>query len=506
MLKLTDYYQHKMDYFLGIDIGTGSTKAVATDKNGQVITSFAVKYQSINPLPGYHEQQPEVLWDAFTGCFKHILSVLENAPLAVSLSSAMHATAVFSLSGKPLTNFIIWSDVRAVAIAERLKASPEGKNIYKNTGTPVHALSPLCKIIWLKEHQKAVFQDQVKILGIKEYIWFKLFNVFEIDYSIASATGLFNIRTKKWHQKATFVANISSQELSKPVPTTFCRTDLNAKLKSAFNLKTNVPFVIGASDGCLANLGSMVFEPGKAALTIGTSGAVRVTGAKPIINFKSQIFNYLLDDGFFVSGGALNNGGSAMDWAIKNFLAKADKLSSADYQQAFSTIDEVPAGAEGLLFLPYLNGERSPIWDGNSSGCFIGLKHHHTKKQLLKAVLEGICFAHAHVLEHLEDAANPISIIYISGGFIHSKVWVQLLADITGKKLIIAQDSDASAIGATFLAQKALGYIQNFNDLPRVTLSDTVIPDTEKHEFYEKRFKLYKSAYPQLKDIMHQLI
>ncbi len=494
-----------MDYLLGIDIGTGSTKAVAVGNNGQVITSFSVKYLSENPSPGYYEQNADVLWEAFKTCFKHILSILKTPPKAVSFSCAMHAIAVFSEKGVSKTNFIIWSDVRAATIAENIKASPQGKGIYKNTGTPIHALSPLCKIIWLKEHLKAVFSEPVKFIGIKEYIWFKLFEVFEIDYSIASATGLFDINKKKWYSKSLLLANISSGELSNPVPTMYYRKSINKEIAAELGLKTNIPFVIGASDGCLANLGSMVFEKKKAALTIGTSGAVRVTGTKPILNFKSQIFNYILTDDIFISGGAVNNGGSAMDWAIKNFLAKADELSIADYHLAFNHINDAPAGSDGLVFIPYLNGERSPIWDENSCGVIIGFKQHHSEKHFLRAVLEGICFAHLHVLEHLENAANPVEELYISGGFIKSAVWVQLLADITGKKLVTIQNNDASAIGAVFLAQKALELIKNFNELSVPQHVETVLPDFERHLLYKERFEIYKSLYPKLIKIMHQL-
>jgi gluconokinase len=362
-------------------------------------------------------------------------------------------------------------------------------------------MSPLCKLIWLRENQPGLFKAAHKFISIKEYVWHRLFNRFEVDYSIASATGLFDIKKLCWSQGACILAGISVGQLSDVVDTDHVQTGLDANIAASLNIPQNTPFVIGASDGCCANLGSHVTGSGVAALTIGTSGAVRITGNQPIYNYPGMTFNYLLNHNTFVSGGAVNNGGIAVDWLLKTFLNKTE-LNTADYQTLFTTIQTVPAGSYGLIFLPYLYGERAPIWDAKSSGSYLNIKPQHKQAHFLRAALEGICYALYDVLRGLEEASANIHQINISGGFITSPVWVQLLADITGKKLMILQPEDASAIGAIYLAMAAL-YPQI--NLPQTGTGHIIYPDKENHQLYAKIFPLFKKLYHDLKESMHLL-
>jgi gluconokinase len=271
------------NYFVGIDLGTGSTKAVATDANGKTITTAQSYYPTSNPQPGYSEQNPELIWRAFNNCISKIITNIGHAPSVVSFSSAMHSIMPVDEHGNALADAMLWSDARSADIAAGIRQSADGEDIYRHTGTAIYAMSPLCKICWLRDNNNALFNQAHKFISVKEYVWFKLFGVFEVDYSIASAMGLFDILKLNWYDKALAVAQISDIKLSAPVNTTFKRY-LNSE-NTLPGISPETAFIIGASDGCCANLGGNAVRPGVGALTIGTSGAVRVGGSQPVYNF-----------------------------------------------------------------------------------------------------------------------------------------------------------------------------------------------------------------------------
>jgi gluconokinase len=423
-------------------------------------------------------------------------------PVAIALSSAMHSILAVDKKGEPLTNAILWSDTRSSRIAEDLRASALGEKIYLATGTPLHSMSPLCKIRWLREAQKDLFAKAHKFLSIKEFIWFQLFGEYVIDHSLASATGLFNVHQLRWEETALQFAGISPEQLSLPLPVTYAKADLQPTLAKAMALPEQTRFIIGASDGTLANLGSLCLRSSEAAITIGTSAAVRVTSSKPVQDAERMIFNYLLDENTFVCGGAINNGGNVFQWLLESLFAQHRDVTN--YEALFAAISTVVPGSDGLLFLPYLHGERAPIWDEGSSGAFIGLQSSHGLPHLARAAAEGVCFALNHILSYLEEVCGDVEQVLVSGGLVHSAVMMQLLADVTGKKVVVQQDGDASAVGAVYLAQKALGIITDYESIP-APKADVFLPQPQDMQRYRQLFSLYKNLYPVLKDTMHSL-
>lgn len=486
-----------MTYALGIDIGTGSTKAVAVDINGNAYADYQEFYGFSAPKPGYHEQNPEDIWKAFVKCVKGITKKIGGDPTAIGLSSALHSFIPVDEHCKALAPMMTWADSRSFEVAKRLRASKAGMAIYRATGTPLHAMSPLCKLIWLRDNQPDLFASAYKFISIKDYVWYRLFKEFKVDHSIASGMGLFNITSLDWHKEALKKASIAAQRLATPVPTNYT---------TVYNgdddfIKSGTPITIGASDGCLANLGSMADQPGIAAITIGTSGAVRVASPKPLPNDAAMIFSYILDNKTFICGGAVNNGGIAVQWWLKNFYG--DKLTEKEYSEAFDEIAGVTPGAEGLIFLPYLNGERAPIWDSETCGNFFGVRLQHTKAHFSRAMLEGICFALKDVLDAIEQNSGEVKQINISGGFVKSEVWVQILADITGKSLVVIQSEDASAVGAALIALKANKLIKVYPSLIDDD-SKLIKPRSEHKAVYAQNFSIYRDMYSALKNIMHK--
>jgi gluconokinase len=494
-----------MEYFLGVDIGTGSTKAIAVGADGTVYKTAQNYYPTQIAEPGFNEQDPELIFHAFLTAIRKVVEEMGHQPRAIALSSAMHSLILLDAHNQPICPMLTWADSRSGAIAHRLYQSEFASELYQLCGTPLYAMSPLSKIIWFRENHEALFKQANRFAGIKEYIWHKLFNVFETDYSLASATGLFDIQKLRWNEFALDLAGISVDQLPQVVNTTHNRSDLNVDIAQSIGLQPDTIFVIGASDGCLANLGSFAFDEGTAALSIGTSGAIRITSSKPIFNFSAMTFNYLLDEKTFICGGAINNGGMVIDWLINDFIQN-EKIK--DYDSLFEAINKISPGSEGLLFLPYLLGERSPVWDAKSCGVFFGIRPQHTQAHFMRAVVEGVCMALTQVMHAVEQSSGAIQQINLSGGFINSSVWMQMLADITGKKLALFQTSDASAIGATFLAQRVLGNVAFYQEL---ILSDNhadnkfVKPDPQVHAVYKPYFEVYQQLYPALKSPMAKL-
>lgn len=496
---------------IGIDIGTTSTKAVAFNTQAKPLCRYAVAYPIINPRPSFAEQDPQLVFDAVLKSLKAVVELLKEdgyAIMGVCFSSAMHSLIALNDDGNPLTNCIIWADARSVQQAARLKGSALGHDVYLHTGTPLHAMSPLPKICWIREQEPELFGQTHKFIGIKEYVFYRLFGKYKIDYSIASATGLFNIFDLDWHQQALEVASISVDRLPEPVPTSYTFRGLDVSLAEQLGVDPELPFVIGASDGCLANLGSDAVCEGDAVVTIGTSGAIRVTANSPATDLNERIFSYVLTPQKYVLGGAVNNGGIVLQWFRENFYgAEAATISEEALFELLNTeATSVPAGSDGLLFLPYLLGERSPHWNAAARACFFGVHYTHQRAHFLRALMEGIIFGVYSVGEALEQTMGPVKVIYANGGFTHSALWVQMLADVFNVEVRLTDTAEGSALGAAILGMHVLGVLDNLEDASQLlTTQKTFTPDPEAHEVYIRSYLLFKSLYPKLEDSFSQL-
>jgi gluconokinase len=479
---------------VGIDIGTSSVKAVAIDRQGKTQVLNQIAYSIFSSQNGFQEQDPDEIWEAT----RQIIKGLGIKPTSICFSSAMHSLMAVDREGKPLTQLITWADGRAKNIADDLKNSDIGTKIYRQTGTAIHAMSPLCKLLWFKENQPELLIGAYKWIGIKEYICFKLFGKYAIDYSIASATGLFDVFNLKWNQKSLEIIGISEDKLSKPVPTT---TLLSAS--STLPVSSQTTFVIGASDGSLANLGSGAFAEGEIAATIGTSGAIRMTSAVPMTDEKMRTFCYYTDENQYIIGGAINNGGIILQWLHESFSNL--KVKEESITQIFALAAQAPTGTEGLIFLPYLFGERAPIWDANAKGVFFGIQKKHTQAHFFRAVLEGIMFALYSVGKVLEDenfVRGKEKVIYATGGFTKTDFWVQMLADIFNQRVIVPNSSEGTAIGACILAMKALGEITQLSEARHLIRTEKVFfPNPQAHQIYQKNFEIFEKLYTALKPL-----
>lgn len=477
-------------YLLAVDIGTTSTKGLAVLPSGEVIQSHQCFYGTSYPEQGYAEQNPLEILDAVKEVIRTVSKKAGSSPTGICFSSAMHSLVAVDSAGKPITPLIIWADTRSSTQAAKLKSSSEGNLIYQRTGTPIHPMSPLCKILWWKENQPEVIDQAYKFISIKEFVIHALSGEFIIDHSIASATGLFDIHSLHWLPESLRLCDIREEQLSSLVPTNYT-CFFKPEVAKELSVKPDTHLVVGASDGCLAQLGSAAMSKGDITITLGTSGAVRTVGAKGTHDPQQRLFNYLLDEKTVISGGATNNGTVLIDWFNKAFQTPTSLSEFAE------TISSIPAGNDGLIALPYLLGERATIYNPDARGVFFGVSVLHTKQHFQKAILEGICFQLMTIVQSVESVYGKSARIFVSGGITHAPLWVQLLSNVLGRELIVSASHDASSMGATMLGYRALGipFRMQENTLTRFT------PDLKLTDLYKKQFDIFELLYRQLEKV-----
>ncbi|MGX4592826.1 gluconokinase [Leuconostoc sp. JNUCC 76] len=484
-----------MEYMVGVDIGTTSTKAVLFDDENVVVASANKSYALYRDLPDMAEEDLNELFEALVSALAEVVRDADlskgNKIAAVSFSSAMHSLIAFDEKWKPLTRAITWADTRAVEYTEELKANGLGEQIYKNTGTPIHPMAPLSKLLWLKSEHADIYHKAAHYLGIKEYLFHRLFGSNKMDISIASGTGLFNIFNLDWDEQALEVTGVKKEQLPLPVEPYEYEDNMLEKYATLIGIPATTPFVYGAGDGPLSNLGVNAVKPGVAAITIGTSGAIRVVSDQPVIDPKGRTFTYALDKDNWVVGGPVNNGGDVFRWARDNMFdaekSTATLLGKDSYDLLTEIAERIPAGSEGLIFHPYLGGERAPIWDANARGSFFGLNHSHTRAHMLRAVLEGITFNVFMVSLALEEVVGGLKSIQATGGFARSPLWRQMFADIFEQPVTVPEAFESGALAAVIVAQKALGKIDSLYEIEKyVGASNTYMPEPKNFEAYRE--------------------
>jgi len=407
-----------VEYVIGLDIGTTSVKAVVFHLNGKVAAETEELNTSYYPHPDWVEQDPDELADSAVLAIKSVIQkagILPSQIAGVGFSSAMHSIICMDENGKPLSRAIIWADGRSSTQAEELK-NTNGFGIYSRTGTPIHPMSPFVKLKWMNETDYEPYQKASYFLSAKEYVILKWYGKRIVDYAMASATGMFNGETLGWDEEALKTVNVKKEQLSELVPPTEILTGMDPAVAEKMGIPADLPFVMGAADGQLANLGSGAILPGEVAVTVGTSGAVRQWANGFQVNEKHETFCYMFTDSTSIVGGATNNGGIVMEWLKKLINYEGG------YSEFTAEAAKVEPGAEGLLFLPYINGERAPLWNQQARGNFFGLSITHRQEHLIRAALEGITFNLYQISEALERLAGESKKIYVNGGLSQSPI------------------------------------------------------------------------------------
>ena len=483
---------------LGIDIGTTATKVVAFDASGHEHAAASIAYPLDEPHPGAAEQGPDVILRAVldavgTAAARARAAGAEVAGLA--FSAAMHTLVGLDGDGRPLTPSLTWADTRAGPQAGRLRAAG-GIELHRRTGTPVHPMAPLAKLVWLRETRPDTFAAVRRWAGIKEYVVGRLTGEWVMDISLASATGLLELARLDWDARALELAEVDRSQLPELVPTTHVLPRLAQDAARETGLPAGTPLVVGAGDGPLANVGVGAVRPGVAACSIGTSGALRVMVERPAVDPLGRVFCYALTAERWVVGGAINNGGVVLRWARD---ALAPDLPDGSEAALVELAARAPVGSGGLVMLPYLLGERAPHWTSPARGAYVGLTRAHRREHLVRAALEGVCLQLALVLHSMEAAGIEVREIRATGGFARSEVWRQMLTDALAMAIGFPQEGEGSSFGAALLGMQALGLIESVDvahDL--VQIHERRRPDPSAVATYQAILPLFASLYDAL--------
>ncbi|GID92629.1 gluconokinase [Amorphoplanes digitatis] len=485
-----------MDVVIGIDTGTTATKAVAAGPAGQVRAMASVHYPLSVPGPGQAELDPVKLRDAAIEALVTAAAQAhgrDDRVVAVGLSAFLHGLVPMDGNGAPLGPLVTWADNRAAGLSERIVGTGRAKSLQARTGTPVHPMSPLTKLAWWRETDPAKLRDTPRWGGVKEIVLAGLADEgFLLDLSVASGTGMYDIHRRRWDHEALELTGVRRHQLAEVVPTTR-RLRLNPEVAAAAGLHADTPLIIGAADGPLANLGVGATPPGVAAVSLGTSGALRTIVDRPTADRAGRLFCYALTEEHWVVGGAINNAGSVVRWAGQTFAGGFDRPAAegedADVRDAalLAEAAEVGPGSEGLLCLPYLLGERAPWWRGGMRGAYLGLRREHGRPHLVRAALEGVCQQLALVRDTFADEGIAMTEVRATGGAVASDLWVSVLAAALDLPVSVADTPEGTALGACLLARHALGELPDLAAAAAmVAIGEPTHPDPHAADLYRR--------------------
>ncbi len=425
---------------------------------------------------------------------------------AIGWSTQLHSLMAVDHAGRPLTRLMTWADSRANDQADEIKRDYDIDRLYEITGCRAqHPLYPLSKILWLRECQPDVFKQTSHFISIKTYLIYRLCGEYLVDITDASATACFNIQKFCWDPYILKnILNLEPHHFAKPVACDAVLPALKPDMLQRLGLDRQTVIVAGTGDGIAANLGCGIFDDSAMTSTIGTSGAIRTTVRQPLLDPQQRTWCYCLSDQLWVAGGAINNGGIVLRWLRDQFLAtfKADATASnlnSVYAQFDRYASDLPAGSDGLIFLPLLTGERSPNWNARTRGVLYGLDIRHSRAHIVRAAMEGILYQMYSVYQALASISQSSIQIRANGGYARSEIWLQMQADLFGKPIAVSTVSEASALGAAYLAMVAVGAVSQLGEaLPAMDVHKIYQPDPLQFPIYQSGFQLYQDIYQRL--------
>jgi len=471
-----------VEVVLAIDLGTTATKVAAVDKDFHVLFSTEAASPMITDgsaasggATAVHD--PETVLSAAISAARDCVGECARRGVhvaALSFSAAMHTLLALDYEHRPLIPALSWADARASGISARLRAEEDGelhRRLHAATGTPVHPMSPLVKLAWFAEHEPALHRDAAVWCGLKDYVLHSFTGSLVIDTSCASGSGMLDIHTGAWNADSLEIAGIGPTRLP-PLADPLEHRPLAPDIAARLGLPVGLPVIVGAGDGPLANLGAGAAAPGSAALSIGTSAALRVTRERPGIDAECRTFCYALADGLWTQGGAVSNGGLVANWA-------ADTTGRTDIGALLTEASGLPPDFDGLIALPYLLAERAPHWAPEPRAVLLGLRHDHGAAAITRAFVDGVALQLAAVHESIRSAGVHLATIHATGGALRAPLWPNVIAAAFDAPLTVTHGqagSAGSARGAAILGWRALGAIGHLSQVPELK-GDVIYPD-----------------------------
>jgi xylulokinase len=496
-------------YLLAHDLGTTGNKATLFDVDeGVVRASITESYSTFYSQPGWAEQDPADWQRAVWQGTRRLLSQAAIDPAAiaaVSFSGHMQGALLVNRQGTPLGRAIIWADQRSTTQAEFMVSVCGREVIYRLTGQRISPTYTAPKVLWLKEHSPAIYEQAYKVLQPKDYAAFLLSGVFATDYSDASSTLVFDLVNRKWSPEVMKALGLKSTLFPEAHPSTDVIGRVTPEAAAASGLVSGTPVVLGGGDGACATVGAGSVREGDAYAYLGSSSWIAVTTRRPILDPQQRTFTlaHLMPDSYF-SLGTMQTAGGAYEWLER--LLHPEGLSQA--MQAMDVqASSVPVGAGGLLFLPYLMGERSPYWNPKARAALIGLTMTQGQPEFDRAVLEGVAFNLRLILDALRVQELQIEKLILIGGGAKSAVWRQILADVLELPIRLpALTTEATSLGALVAGGVGVGLYPDFNVIDRlIAIREAEYPQPANQEQYSRLLELFKKSYEVLNPIFAEL-
>jgi len=500
-------------YFIGIDVGTSGTKTILTDSKGNIIATATFEYPLYQPQIGWAEQNPEDWWDASV---KGIKAVLEKSKVnpeevkAVGLTGQMHGLVMLDKNYNVIRPSIIWCDQRTAKECDEITEKVGKERLIEITANPALTGFTASKILWVRNNEPQNYEKVYKILLPKDYIRFKLTGEFATDVSDASGMQLLDIKNRCWSDEVLEKLEIDKELLGKVYESPEVTGKVSRQASEITGLCEGTLVVAGGGDQAVGAVGNGIVKTGVISSTIGSSGVVFAHLDEFKIDPQGRVhtFCHAVPGKWHVMG-VTQGAGLSLKWFRDNF-AHIEKA-------AFEFIDKDPyilmdqeaelanPGADGLVFLPYLMGERTPILDPYAKGIFFGITAKHTRREFIRAVMEGVVFSLKNCLDILYEMGIEVKEVRVSGGGAKSKLWRQMQADIFEMDVWTLNSKEGPAFGAAILAAVGAGEYQKVEEACDTMIQkvDSCRPNEKLFEIYRKTYKLYNSIYPRVKDLFN---
>ena len=497
---------------LGLDIGSTGCKATIIDYNGGKQNSAYREYTLENPEPGLEELNPGKVWQAVQEVIKESINRYQGEEImAISISSFGEAAVPIDAKGNILHNSMMYIDKRGEEEIQHLKQRIDEREVFNITGVSLHPMYTLGKLMWLKKHKPAIYKKTWKLLLYADFILYKLGGNPVINYSLAARTMAFDIINKTWSDEILQAADIDKDKLPQPVPSGTKAGKIDEKLARNLGLPQNVLLVAGGHDQPCAALGAGIIKSGIAVDGMGTVECITTALDKPVISDQMAKANLVcsphVKDDMYVTYAFNFTGGSLLKWYRDNFGYKEKQLAQKQGKDVYDIlIDKAVDYPTDIYILPHFAGSGTPYMDTNARGAIIGLTLETEKSEIIKAVLEGITYEMMVNLECLDRAGIEIEELRAVGGGAKSDYWLQLKANMMGKKIVSLNISEAGTAGVAMLAGTAAGIYDSLEDAVDrlVKPKQEFYPDEKQYQKYQDKFEVYKKIYPHVKKILNK--
>lgn len=503
-----------LTYFLGIDLGTSAVKCILVDDKGKVKASASKEYPLLQPRPGWVEQHPEDWWTGTKACIQQLLSEAEvqgEDVKGIGLSGQMHGSVFLNKELEVVRPALLWSDQRTAKQCEWIEQKIGKEKLGQLTGNRALTGFTAPKIIWLRDNEPEHYNEVVHMMLPKDYVRLQLTQTFGMDVSDASGTLLLDVANRQWSREVVEQLGIPMSWL----PPLFESNEIVGRVQDnvaeELGLAPGTPVVAGGGDQACGAVGVGVVEKGIASVALGTSGVVFVHDEQYEVDEENRLHSFCHGvPGKWHRMGVMLAAGGSFQWWRNQFgfeeIEQAQKEGRDPYELLIEKAETAPIGSEGLIFLPYLTGERVPHPDPKARGSFIGLTSRHSKAHLTRAVLEGINFGLRDSLELVKQSGVEVNELRVNGGGARSVFWRQMIADIFGIPVVTVNSTEGPAYGAAVMA--ASGVLErDISSLTKewINVVDRVEPIAENQAAYEQYYTIYRELYPSLKDTFHRL-